>query len=106
MKLIELEPHFLKRIDDNNYLEVDNISLASGIRFLCPVCFAKNKGAIGTHSIICWDPSVPQTTSPTPGRWNLVGTGFNDLSLRNGSSSVLLTTGCKAHFFVTNGNIE
>jgi hypothetical protein len=69
MKLIELEPQFLKRIDDSYEQYVDTIVEADGIQFLCPVCFIKNSGGVGTHSIVCWKPSVPQTTYPRPGRW-------------------------------------
>jgi hypothetical protein len=106
MKLPELEPQFLKIEDDKTYAFVDAIAEADGVMFLCPVCFAKNAGARGTHSILCWKPGVPQSISPAPGRWNLVGTGYADLSLVAGSSSVLLTSGCRAHFYVTNGEIR
>lgn len=106
MKLIELYPVFLKRINDKTFQQVSSIGEADGIEFLCPVCFVKNGGSVGTHSIICWNPSVPQTTTPIPGRWNLVGTGFSDLTLTAGSSSVLLKDApCGAHFHVTNGQI-
>ena len=76
--------------------------------FLCPKCYVANAGAVGTHSVICWAPQVPQTIDPKPGRWELVGTSLDDLTLRAESSSVLLTTegGCQAHFFVENGVIR
>lgn len=106
MRLTELEPRFLKRIDDNHFRSVDRIEDADGVRFLCPKCFQVNGGARGTHGIMCWSPSVPQTTAPTPGRWNLVGTGMGDLTLVAGSSSISLTSGCQAHFFIENGNIR
>ena len=61
---------------------------------------------MGTHGIICWAPHVPQTTNPTPGRWNLNGTGYHDLTLTASSSSVFLRTSpCAAHFNVTAGEI-
>lgn len=103
MKLTELQPQFLKREDDTHFQAVDSIVEANGIVFLCPKCFVQNKGPVGTHSVICWNPSVPQTTHPIPGRWNLVGTGFADLSLVAESSSILLTSGCKWHGFVRGG---
>lgn len=59
----------------------------------------------GVHSVICWKPSVSQTVKPTPGRWHILGSGFADLTLQSGSSSVLITDGCRAHFYITNGNI-
>lgn len=70
----------------------------------------KNGGRIGTHIIICWNPSVPQTMSPIHGRWKLTGTGVSDLSLVANSSSVLVP-GDKPndpphwHGFIRNGEV-
>ncbi len=105
MKLIELEPHFIKIINSNSWTTDSSPQDADGIQFLCPKCFSDNKGPMGTHMIICWKPHVPQTFYPVPGRWNIVGNSYDNLSLVAGSSSVLLTGGCKAHFFVRNGEI-
>jgi hypothetical protein len=113
MKLTDLEPHFLKIEDKRTYLRIDDIKQADGIQFLCPVCFERNKGKVGTHSIICWQSNVPQTFTPIPGRWEFLGTGYNDLTLRAGSSSISLDskdefknpTGCRAHFHITNGEV-
>jgi hypothetical protein len=107
MRLVDLEPQFLARTDDRHFHYVDTIAEADGLIFVCPKCFAANGfKRPGVHSIICWAPSVPQTTSPTPGRWSLLGTGFADLTLVAGSDSVLLTgEGCAAHFYVRDGAI-
>lgn len=114
MKLSELEPKFLKRESDQSFLYVDTLAEANGLMFLCPRCWTRNKGPQGTHMVICWDPSVPQSTKPVPGRWSLVGTCFDDLSLVAGSSSVLLPGSqqelekggaCGWHGFVKNGEI-
>ncbi len=105
MKLTDLDPQFLKRLDANSWQNVDNKAEATGIRFLCPKCFKANNGSTGTHSIICWDPTVPQDTRPTPGRWSMDGSSFDDLTLRAGSSSIKLEGGCEAHFYITNGEI-
>lgn len=105
MKLTELEPQFLESKNPVTDHYVDKIEEAQGIIFLCPKCFLENKGSKGTHSVICWNPTVPQDRNPKPGRWNLVGTGYDDLSLVNGSSSVALNGGCNAHFYVKNGEI-
>lgn len=105
MTLLELQPTFLKIIDHKTYKMVNNIKEADGIRFLCPKCFM-DKGEIGTHSVICWNLSVSQEFSPNPGRWNLIGTGYNDLTLQAGSSSIALMGGCFAHFFIQNGMIK
>lgn len=90
MRLTELEPKFLKRESDTLFHMVDTLGEADGLRFLCPVCWKANKGPVGTHGIMCWSPSVPLTTPPVPGRWSMVGTGFHDLSLVAGSSSILI----------------
>jgi len=106
MKLAELEPVFLKRDSAREFHCVPDLAGADGIEFLCPKCFReKIKDARGGHVVICWAPQVPQDTAPTPGRWTMQGTGVHDLTLVAGSSSVLLTAACKAHFFVRNGEI-
>lgn len=105
MRLSELEPEFLK-ITGSGFKRIGvNRDEADGIYFLCPKCFTQNNGAAGTHSIICWRPGVPQTIAPYPGRWELVGTSFEDLSLVANPTSVQLMSGCNAHFTVSNGNI-
>jgi hypothetical protein len=107
MKLTELDPHFLKIIDDHTYHRIDvSITDADGICFLCPKCFIANNGSIGTHSVICWQPHVVQTMRPGPGRWKFLGNGYDDLSLVAVSSSIKLTGGCEAHFFIVNGEIR
>ena len=70
---------------------------ADGIQFLCPACRA--------HDIICWQPHVPDTWQSESGRWNFLGTGFDDLTLQMGSSSVHYRGPCDAHFWVRDGGI-
>lgn len=114
MRLTDLEPQFMKRLSDNEFLYVDSIAEADILKFLCPVCWKKNGGPIGTHAVICPNPGVPLTTLPNMGRWNLVGTGFHDLTLQAGSSSILIkaTEAEKAqgiaehwHGFIRNGEV-
>jgi len=106
MRLVDLEPTFLKREDDTHFKTGVSRDEADGVMFLCPKCFMDDPaGPVGTHPVVCWAPGVPQTTHPIPGRWSLVGTGFDDLSLVAGSSSIKLTTGCMWHGFVTNGEV-
>jgi len=109
MRLIDLSPELLQYHTEGFrtfHRHVDTLSEANGVRFLCPRWFKDNGGPVGTHSIICWDPSVPQIARPGPGRWSMVGTGLHDLSLVAGSSSVLLTDGCRWHGFVENGLVR
>lgn len=108
MRLTDLEPRFCKVVDEKSWNEDDSFTVdeADGIRFLCPRCWETNGGSVGTHSVICWRPRVGPDRSPKPGRWDMVGTSYADLSLVAGSSSVHLTgPGCGAHFHVTAGDI-
>lgn len=104
MRLIDLDPewvfdfnaqtHGMRRADDvhstvhhgrgdGETLPELTIANAQGILFLCPVCFKKNGGPVGTESVLCWfrDRGVPDNAEPGPGRWIASGTGFNDLTL-------------------------
>jgi hypothetical protein len=108
MKLTELEPRFIryeKRPDGEFFVDVDSITEATGIIFLCPKCWKSNGDSVGTHSVICWTPAVPPEVNPKPGRWSFVGTGLHDLTLVAGSSSILLTAGCKWHGWIRSGEI-
>lgn len=102
MTLIELHAEFIHYINDQSFDRVDNIGNADGILFLCPKCFAHTGNSYNVHSVICWEPNVPQTCTPGPGRWTLEA----DVTLSGiPLSSVVLTSGCLAHFFVKNGSI-
>lgn len=111
-RLLELEAEFLQVIGPKTYQRVKTLGEAHGICFLCPKCFAENKGSIGTHSVICWSRSrgTPNDIQPLPGRWRMDGNDLNDLTLNaeepNGARSVLLLGGCGWHGFVDNGNAE
>jgi hypothetical protein len=109
MRLTDLEPQFLRIENPTTYAHVDDIHQAQGVCFLCPVCFKKNNGPVGTHSIICWftGRGVPDGLHPVPGRWNAQGTGYHDLTFAGpGAASILLQGGCNAHFFIRNGEIQ
>jgi hypothetical protein len=108
MKLTELNPQFVRReIRDSAVFQVpvDLITEAQGVRFKCPKCFIANGGSQGVHQVVCWNPTVPAEALPGPGRWNLEGTGYHDLSLTASSSSVHLLSGCAWHGFVKNGEV-
>jgi hypothetical protein len=62
--------------------------------------------------VICWflnprkGSPVPDDEVPGPGRWTREGETIDTLTLgpgKNGARSVLLTSGCGWHGFVTNG---
>jgi len=112
MRLTELNPEFLKRDDEWHCHIVPTLAEADGMLMLCPVCFQKNKGSAGTHSIKNWfRGKVPDDATPGPGRWTPQGTGFDDLTFVPGyppmATSVLLQgSQCGAHFLIQNGEIK
>ena len=113
MRLADLNASFIRLSEDpqisrGSFHHVESIAEAQGVIFLCPLCFAANKGRRGTHSVICWSRSrgVPDDIEPKPGRWALRGTALDDLTLDaepGQSRSVLLLGGCNWHGFVTAG---
>ena len=126
-KLRELEANFLRyerrmethrfRLPDGTeeertglstyYITVEKLAEAQGVQVLCPLCFAKNNGKVGTHAVICWfnNRGVTEDIAPGPGRWNPKGNGLDYLTfIPPGAVSVLLLgEGCKWHGFVANG---
>ena len=107
LALLELEPEFLRRVDDTHFQRVETMADADGVIFVCPKCFVANgKRRPGVHSVICWQPRVPQSTKPGPGRWRFEGTGLDNLTLVARSSSILLTPpGCGWHGYIRNGRV-
>lgn len=110
MRLRDLDARFLKRVDNEHFNHVDSLAEADGICFLCPLCFSKNNGPVGTHSVICWFVGhVPDDLDPKPGRWTPAGSGIDDLTFVPGNPpravSVLLTgNGCGWHGFIRGGD--
>lgn len=108
VSLVDLEVSFLRWDGDpSRWWNDQPFADANGVMFACPKCYvAADCSLVGVHQVLCWSPDVPLPPAgppPAPGRWRLVGTGIADLSLVNGSSSVLLTSGCRWHGFVKNG---
>jgi len=108
--LKQLEAAFLTCSDPNEleFKPAADVASAHGVVFLCPKCFAKNNGPVGTHSILCWFAGrVSDKVTPGPGRWNPQGTSLDDLTFVGpGAFSVLLTSGCGFHGFVENGSVR
>lgn len=106
MKLSQLEPQFVTSPSPGRLQDVDTLAEAQGVMLLCPRCFERNGGPVGTHSLLIWfrDRGVPPDATPGPGRWAASGSGYDDLTL---SPSINLETpdghGCQWHGFVTNG---
>ena len=110
MKLSELEPAFV-RYEGEKITRTEGVPLADaqGIWFLCPLCFAKNKGNVGTHFVeVSFEERgvLPAQgshgTDGKPTRWKMTGTDFADLTL---TPSLKLEGGCAWHGFITKGAI-
>ena len=124
MRLTELEPEWvnvsdhghMRFLDSNSHQLVhygveelhegehsETQAQAQGVMFLCPVCFQRNGGAVGTEHVLLWfrDRGVPDAETPGPGRWLATGTGFEDLTL---APSVNVDHE-HWHGFITNGEV-
>ena len=104
VRLRDLDPQLLAHTGESNSRIITDIKEANGIFFCCPLCYLANESSIiGTHRIKCWSPDVPDDAVPGPGRWSIVGTSIDDLSLVANSSSVHLLNGCGWHGYVQKG---
>ena len=109
MRLTELDPEWVRLTETPGTRrrggEVD-ITTAQGMIFLCPTCFQKNGGPVGTHSVLTWfrDRGVPDHEEPGPGRWAVTGTGFEDITL---SPSIDISSNGDGewHGFIQNGGV-
>ena len=113
MKLTDLEPKFVRynTHDGIEYTNFEGITFnnAQGIWFLCPICFMKNNGPVGTHSIDvtfkdrgALDNQGSHGTNGQPTRWTVTGSSFDDLTTQ---PSILLGGGCGWHGYITNGQV-
>lgn len=110
--LRDLDARFMRVTGPKTRKRVATIGEAHGVMFLCPKCFTRNGGKVGTHSVICWSRSAgtPDDAEPLPGRWSLHGTGIDDLHLEGdpvgNARSVQLLGGCNWHGFINHGFAE
>jgi len=131
MRLVDLQPQFLQHrkgiapdyhgqtlpdgtvqwggFEIDEFHNVDSLTEAHGIKFLCPKDFAKNGGPEGTHCVMVMfmGSPVPENlfldSSGKSVRWNVVsGTGYADLTL---TPSILEVDNgrCGWHGFITSG---
>jgi hypothetical protein len=97
------------------FYDVETLAEADHVMFLCPACFAKNGGAVGTHSVMATfagrnvpDEAGTRDADGKPSRWNASGTTIDDLVL---TPSILLDAkrpanqGCHWHGFVGSAGI-
>jgi hypothetical protein len=94
---------------------VETVSEADEVVFLCPLCFAKNNGAVGTHSVFVSfaarntpDEAGSRDAEGKPSRWTASGQTIDDLVL---TPSIALDVkrkpeeGCHWHGFVGSNGI-
>lgn len=124
MLLADLEPQFVRYetkiewrtfVDGRRQGPVEysifcEFQQAQGIQFLCPACFQKNNGAVGTHWVAVTFAERGATDSQgshgkdgSPTRWSVSGDSYSNLSL---TPSILLDGGCNWHGWVKNGEIQ
>lgn len=110
MTLKDLEATFI-RYTDTGYSIGFDLQNAQGILFLCPLCFVKNNGSVGTHSVVISfaDRNVRENEGSMndegkPSRWNIIGgSGLDDLQL---SPSIHLKgSDCGWHGFIGNSGV-
>lgn len=79
-----------------------DVAQAHGIWFLCPTCFRKNGGPVGTEMVLVWFAGRPVPPEYEPkARWQVSGTSFDDLTL-NPSINV---DNEHWHGFIRNGEV-
>lgn len=130
MKLLELEPHFLRVLVEKNVPtaiandpmdlskgsreelrdrttlhRVGTLAEAQGMWMLCPKCFIANGGRVGTHSVLVLfeGRGVPEGVCLGTARWAVSGSSLRDVTV---SPSILVVGGCGWHGFVENGQVE
>jgi|SRR5580765_4673043 len=95
--------------------KVNTVAEADQVSFLCPLCYAKNGGNKGTHSVMVTfagrnvpDDSGSRDSTGKPSRWNASGTSINDLVLTPSialDASRKAEEGCHWHGFVGSNGI-
>jgi hypothetical protein len=91
-------------------ITVKTLAEAQGVDLLCPKCFTKNAGNVGTHWITvtfagrgALDHQGCHGLDGKPTRWQVSGTSIEDLTTM---PSILLSgPGCGWHGFIENGAI-
>lgn len=96
MLLTDLEPQLVKAVSETRWQHVDTLAEADGVHFTCPKC--------RDHELLVWfsGRDVPQALEPAA-RWSASGKSLHDLTLW---PSVNVTSGCCAHFFLTDGRVK
>lgn len=100
MKLIDLDPQFLRRTAPIEYELTDDIREAHALRMKCPACHwstLRCDPVAHVHEIVLWKPDPPL--------WEFAGHGYKDLTLAAGRLTVTLSAGHCA-FYVSKGKVH
>lgn len=87
---------------------VDSVEKAHHLDFLCPLCFQKNRGPVGTHHVLVsfagrdFPEDAGSRGSNGPTRWEVSGRSLDDLVLK---PSIQLLGGCNWHGYVGSSGI-
>lgn len=89
---------------------VETVAEADSIMFLCPLCFEKNGGEVGTHSVLVSfaGREIPEGAGSVgfdgkPTRWQVSGNTLDDLVCM--PSILLKQPGCEWHGFIGSSGI-
>ncbi len=92
-----------------HFHNVESLSDADHIVFLCPMCFEKNGGAKRTHQVFVSfaGRDIPLEAGSInnkgqPSRWNVSGSGLDDLVL---TPSILIGGPCAWHGYIGSSGI-
>lgn len=84
--------------------DVKTLAEATCVQFLCPLCYERNGGSVGTHGIridfagrATPDEHVMHNKQGQPVRWTVGGTSLKDLVL---SPSIQIEGGCNWHGYI------
>lgn len=93
-----------------SFYDVDTRDVADSVTFLCPLCFERNGGPVGTHGIRIdfvggkvTDEYCIHDSTGQPVRWSASGTSYDDLTL---APSIQVNSGCRWHGFIENGGVR
>lgn len=125
-RLADLEPQFIRyetrdtsptfdgetqprEILSEFIVPVRTLDEAQGIQLLCPKCYLKNKGKVGTHLIQVTfagrgvlDSQGAHNSKGNPARWKVFGSTIADLST---DPSILIEGSCAWHGWIRNGEV-
>jgi hypothetical protein len=101
MRLVDLEPQFLRLSKPFTYTKANDIGEADALQIRCPAChwsFGRGRTP-GTHvhRITLW---LDQ------GKWGATGTGYDDLTLAAGKVPVVMRSGCRSRFTCRGGKVD